>query len=174
MPDLPPPPPVIIAPAVTAAPGRHTELSHTELRATGSCAVLARSHERVGRLSAPILIRMHDCRLLAENSPVFIVSNAQAEIRLTDCHAGRKDSPLLHAQESIWGQPGFNSATVRLSAANCTLTGDIYVGPNCKVELTLGPSSVWTGTFTGPGSASLHRHASATWNTPRHTFSEKM
>lgn len=173
MPEIPPPPPVIIAPAITAAPGYH-ELTHTKLQTSGNCAVLAHSHERVGRLSAPILIRMHDCRLQAENSPVFIISNAQAEIRLTDCHAGHKGSLLLHAQESVWGQPGFNSASVRISTANCTLTGDIYVGPNCKVELTLGPSSVWTGTFTGPGSASLHRHASATWNTPSHTFSEKM
>lgn len=148
---------------VTATPGTNTELSHTHIHSPGACTVLARSTDSVGTFSAPIRIRLHDCKLSAAGKSIFFVSNARAEIKLTDCHAGAPDTLLLRASEATWGKPGYNAANVRLRADHCQLTGDIYVGHHCKVELTLGPSSVWHGQFTGPGTHILHRHPSSVW-----------
>ncbi len=161
--DLPPLPAII-----TATPGTNTELSHTHLSSPETCAVLARSTDSVGTFSAPIHIRLHDCQLSTTGKSIFFVTNAHAEIKLTNCHAGAPGTQLLRASDATWGKPGFNAATVQIRADNCKLTGDIYVGPHCKVEFTLGPASVWQGQFTGPGTHIIHRHPSSVWTHPNH------
>lgn len=160
IPPIAPPPPTAI---LTATPGTSTELSHTHISSPGTCAVLAHSTDSVGTLSAPIHIRLHDCKLSSSGKSIFFVTNAHAEIKLTDCRAGTPDSLLLRASEATWGKPGFNAATVQLRADNCQLTGDIYAGPHCKVEFSLGPSTIWQGQFTGPGTHIIHRHPSSVW-----------
>ena len=168
--DQPPPCPITqtdllyTPPSLLAEPGSNQKLSGTCIQSTHTCAILARSTERVGSLTSPILLTLQDCHLNTDSkAPIFLISNARAEIKLTNCHANATDKHLLSVQEGIWGTPGFNAGCARITAVNSTLKGNIYVGKHCKVELTLASGSSWHGHFTGPGQATLNKHPHAVW-----------
>ena len=165
MTDLPPPPPP--APTqqtstILAEPGHHILLEHENLDRGGP--ILARSTATAGFLSAPIQLHLDHCSgTSSATEPIIYVSNAQADIRFTNCRLERPSAHLVCAQEAEWGMPGYNSASIHLRADHSTLRGDIYVGKRCRVILTLGHASAWYGRFTGPGQATIYQHSQAVW-----------
>lgn len=165
------PPPAHIAPALLAEPGTTDTINNTSLENNTGCTILARSTGAVGSLEAPVNLRMRNCLLrpAPDAAAVFIVTNAHADIRLSSCRAGRAHILLLRADEATWGKSGFNAGTARLYAEHSHLEGDIYVGPRCRVELTLGSGSSWNGRFIGPGRYKLRKHLHAVW-APRPIF----
>lgn len=151
-------------PSLLAEPGCHKIISDTSLLSSDSCAILARSTAQVGCLASPIQLNLNGCTLgSVGNAPIFLISNARVEIKLTNCRADASEKHLISAQESIWGKPGFNAGSARITVVNSTLKGNIYVGKNCKIELTLSSGSCWHGHFTGPGKATLDKHPHAIW-----------
>lgn len=143
-----------------AEPGTPTAISNRHLNTT----ILARSTHCVGILSHPIHISLSNCTLTArQHAPQFFISNARAEITLSNCHGGSRNHLLLCLNQSAWGKYGYNGASVHLQVKDSHLKGDIYVGKNCSIELTLKTGSSWSGRFCGPGHATIRKHHRAVW-----------
>ncbi len=165
MTDLPPPPPpapTMQTTALLAEPGHHILMEHEDLDRNGP--ILARSTATAGFLSAPIQLHLDHCSgTSSATEPIIYVSNAQVDIKFTNCRLERPSTHLVCAKESEWGKPGYNSATIHIRADQSILRGDIYVGERCRVVLTLGHASAWYGRFIGPGQATIYRHSKAVW-----------
>ena len=87
-----------------------------------------------------------------ETSPMFYITNTEAEISLNDCNFTFGSGTFLVADEGSWGTAGTNGGTVALTLTNQNIEGDIEVGDSSSLTITLVNSSI-TGTINGDKTA---------------------
>ena len=87
-----------------------------------------------------------------ETSPMFYITNTEAEISLNNCNFTFGSDTFLVADEGSWGTSGSNGGTVALTLTNQKIEGNIEVGDSSSLTITLVNSSI-TGTINGDKTA---------------------
>ena len=80
-----------------------------------------------------------------ENSPLFFVTNASANIALQNNEITCASSVLLNAASSRWGHEGRNGGHAKLTALSQSLQGNLLADENSSIELNLTEGSTLTG-----------------------------
>jgi len=100
-------------------------------------------------------LKMESCRLAVKTGPMFFVTNTRAEIEVSasELSAESKDQPLLRVAPARWGREGSNGGSVKLTARNQKLDGDVEVSSISSATIDLQDGAVLSGTLDAKGEA---------------------